>query len=86
MREHNPVKRNRTLIVGPLFSGKTYLIFKKKGVINKDRSVITIFSEQYEEKYHITNEIGEIIDYGGGIVILDDMLDSNQKAIDPFIT
>ena len=66
-------------MVGPSFSGKTYLIVKKYKFI-KIRS-----PEQYEEP-KTTDDVRNFAENKGGIVTFDDMLDSNQKAIDPFST
>ena len=90
------VEFNRTLIVGPSFCGKTYLLFNKIKLITKKEAekqikIITRSPEQYidsdlgfelEEDF----ESKTLDDYKGCVVVFDDMLDSNQKLIDPFFT
>ena len=43
---------------------------------------------QYEEKENciVSNEIGETKNYASDIVVFGDMLDFNEKPIDPFFT
>ena len=77
--------------------GKTYLIMiKLKTASRRDTSkagslrridifFITRPSEQKNDDFN-TEEIGEIGQYEGGIVVLDDMLAYNQKAIHPLFT
>ena len=89
---------NRTLIVGPSFCGKTYLVMNKLKLIKLDRPneqmvLITRSPEQYkilssEIDLRIEEDLEQrgVKDFEGGVVVFDDMLDSNQKLIDPFFT
>ena len=72
---------NRTLIVGPCFCGKTFLIMKiLQGLTNI--VIITRSPEQYEDSARGVNyiiespeEIKDLEEYRGKIVVFDDMLD-----------
>ena len=86
---HN--KHKRTLLVGPSFSGKTYLMLK----ILSRRSDRDIFintrspPEQYSNSKIKFNEIGEerklLNEYEKTIMVFDDILGtSNSKNIDQF--
>ena len=88
---------NRTLIVGPSFCGKTHLLLNKLRLIRledpeKQSRIITRSPEQYEdvELYiqgiEVEENVGDLEEYRGCCVVFDDMLDSNQKMIDPFFT
>ena len=88
---------NRTLIVGPSFCGKTHLLLNKLRLIRledpeKQIRIITRSPEQYEdvELYiqgiEVEENVGDLEEYRGCCVVFDDMLDSNQKLIDPFFT
>ena len=91
-------KCNRTLIVGPSFCGKTHLLLNKLRLIRledpeKQIRIITRSPEQYEDvEQHIEQgieveeNVGDLEVYRGCCVVFDDMLDSNQKLIDPFFT
>ena len=91
-------KCNRTLIVGPSFCGKTHLLLNKLRLIRltdpeKQIRIITRSPEQYEDvELHIEQgieveeNVGDLEEYMGCCVVFDDMLDSNQKLIDPFFT
>ena len=91
-------KCNRTLIVGPSFCGKTHLLLNKLRLIRmqdpeKQIRIITRSPEQYEDvELHIEQgieveeNVGDLEEYRGCCVVFDDMLDSNQKLIDPFFT
>ena len=87
---------NRTLIVGPSFCGKTHLLLNKLQLIRLDNPeqkicIITRSPEQYN-KIEIEDvsveDLGDksIQDFQNCCVVFDDMLDSNQKLIDPFFT
>ena len=93
----NDNKCNRTLIVGPSFCGKTHLLInllrlKKLDNPNCIIKIITRSPEQYNFIENLDFEIEEdfeqktIDDYAECIIVFDDMLDSNQKLIDPFFT
>ena len=89
---------NKTLIVGPSFCGKTYLVMNKLKLIKIDRPneqivIITRSPEQYkilnsEIDLRIEEDLEQrgVKDFEGCVVVFDDMLDSNQKLIDPFFT
>ena len=88
---------NRTLIVGPSFCGKTHLLLNKLQLIRLDDNtrkthIITRSPEQYNkieiEDVSVEEDLGDksIQDFQNCCVVFDDMLDSNQKLIDPFFT
>ena len=90
---------NRTLIVGPSFCGKTHLLLNKLRLIRledpeKQIRIITRSPEQYEDvkldlelgDIEVEENVGDLEEYRGCCVVFDDMLDSNQKLIDPFFT
>ena len=82
---------NRTLLVGPSFSGKTYLMLKILSRIS-DR-VIYIITKSPPEQYtnskikikEINDDIKPLNEYENGIKVFDDILgSSNSKFIDQF--
>ena len=88
---------NRTLIVGLSFCGKTHLLINKLQLIRLDNPeqkicIITRSPEQYNkieiEDVSVEEDLGDknIQDFQNCCVVFDDMLDSNQKLIDPFFT
>ena len=88
---------NRTLIVGPSFCGKTHLLLNKLQLIRLDDNtrkihIITRSPEQYNkteiEDISVDEDLEDksIQDFQNCCVVFDDMLDSNQKLIDPFFT
>ena len=91
-------KCNRTIIVGPSFCGKTHSLLNKLRLIRledpeKQIRIITRSPEQHEDvELHIEQgieveeNVGDLEEYRGCCVVFDDMLDSNQKLIDPFFT
>ena len=82
---------NRTLLVGPSSSGKTYLMSKNLSLIS-DRDVYTITKsppEQYTNSNikikEINDEIKPLNEYENGIIVFDDILgSSNSRFIDQF--
>ena len=84
-------KNNRTLLVGPSFSGKTYLMLKILSRI-PDRDIYIITKsppEQYTNSKirikEISDEIKPLNEYENGIVVFDDILgSSNSRFIDQF--
>ena len=82
---------NRTLLVGPSFSGKTYLMLKILSRIS-DRDIYIITKsppEQYTNSKikikEISDEIKPLNEYENGIIVFDDILgSSNSKFIDQF--
>ena len=85
------INNNRTLLVGPSFSGKTYLMLKiLSRVPNRDIYIITKSpSEQHTNSKikikEITDEIKPLNEYENGIIVFDDILgSSNSRFIDQF--
>ena len=82
---------NRTLLVGPSFSGKTYLMFKILSRIS-DRDIYIITKsppDQYTNSKikirEISDEIKPPNEYENGIIVFDDVLGStNSRFIDQF--
>ena len=80
---------NRTLLVGPSFSGKTYLMLKILSRLS-DRDIYintTSPPEQYINSTikikEITDEIKPLNEYENGIIVFDDILgSSNSRFID----
>ena len=95
-KKHKLNNNNRILIVGPSFSGKTYLKMEKLKHMSASRSIgaanifdgdiltITRSPEQYNDE--INTEFRDISDYEGSFVVIDDMLNYNQRAANPFFT
>ena len=87
----NGFNNNRTLLVGPSFSGKTYLMLKILSRI-PDRDIYIITKsppEQYTNSKikikEISNEIKPLNEYENGIIVFDDILgSSNSRFIDQF--
>ena len=82
---------NRTLLVGPSFSGKTYLMLKiLSRMSDRDIYIITKSpSEQYTNSEikikEISDEIKPLNEYENGIIVFDDILgSSNSRLIDQF--
>ena len=82
---------NRTLLVGPSFSGKTYLMLKVLSrMIDRDIYIITKSPpEQYTNSKikirEISDEIKPLNEYENGIIVFDDILgSSNSRFIDHF--
>ena len=87
----NDINNNRTLLVGPSFSGKTYLMLKiLSRIADRDIYIITKSPpEQYTNSKIKIKEIGDEIkplnEYGNGIIVFDDILgSSNSRFIDQF--
>ena len=87
----NNKNNNRTLLVGPSFSGKTYPMLKTLSRI-PDREIYIITKsppEQYTKSKSKTKEISDEIkalnEYENGIKVFDDILrSSNSRFIDQF--
>ena len=85
----NNINNNRTLLVGPSFSGKTYFILKTLSRI-PDRDIYVITKsppEQYTNSKikikEISDEIKPLNEYENGIIVFDDILgSSNSRFID----
>ena len=82
---------NRTLLVGPSFSGKTYLMLKiLSRTIDRDIYIITKSPpEQYTNSKikikEISDEIKLLNEYENGIIVFDDILgSSNSRFVDQF--
>ena len=87
----NVNNNNRSLLVGPSFSGKTYLMLKILSRIpNRDIYIITKSPpEQYTNSEikikEISDEIQPLNEYENGIIVFDDILgSSNSRFIDQF--
>ena len=85
------------MIVGQSFCGKTHLLLNKLQLIRlydkeKQIHIITRTPGQYEniqlEDVSVEEDLEDrtIQDFQNCCVVFDDMLDSNQKLIDPFFT
>ena len=88
----NNNKNNRTLLVGPSFSGKTYLMLKTLSRIpDRDFYIITKSPpEQYTNSKikikQISDEIKPLNEYEYGTIVFDDILgSSNSGFIDQFL-
>ena len=87
----NRNNNNRTLLVGPSFPGKTYLMVKILSRI-PDRGFYIITKsppEQYTNSKikieEISDEIKPLNEYENGIIVFDDFLgSSNSRFIDQF--
>ena len=87
----NDINNNRTLLIGPSFSGKSYLMLKILSQI-PDREIYIITKtppEQYTNSKikikEISDEIKPLNEYGNGIIVFDDILgSSNSRFIDQF--
>ena len=82
---------NRTLLVGPSFSGKTYLMLKiLSRMLDRDIYLITKSPpEQYSNSKikfkEISDEIKPLNEYENSIIVFDDILgSSNNRFIDQF--
>ena len=84
--QKDPNRNYRTLIVVPSVSCKTY--FKRQNltkIINREKFYGKRSPGQYSES-NFENNIRESMEDEGSIVILDDLLKSNRKAVDPIFT
>ena len=85
------INNNRTLLVGPSFSGKTYLMLKILSRIS-DRDIYIITKSPPEQYINskikikeISDEIKPLNEYENGIIVFDDILgSSNSRFIDQF--
>ena len=86
----------RTIIVDPSFCGKTHLLLNKLQLIRlsdseKQMKIITRSPGQYQniqlEDVSLEEDLEDRIiqDFKNCWVVFDDMLDSNQRLIDPFL-
>ena len=93
INENGNNNNNRTLLVGPSFSGKRYLMLK---ILSRmpDRDIYIITKsppEQYTNSkikiQEINDEIKPLNKYENGIIVFDDILgSSNSRFIDQFFT
>ena len=89
--ENGNNNNNRTLLIGPSFSGKTYLMLKILSRIS-DRDVYIITKSppgQYTNSKikikEISDKIKPLNEYENGIIVFDDILgSSNSRFIDQF--
>ena len=94
-------ENNRTLIVGPSFCGKTHLLLNKLRLIRLEdpERQIRIITRSPEvggvlrgalkgalRDLSVEENVGDLEEYRGCCVVFGDILDSNQKLIDPFFT
>ena len=87
----NDNNNDRTILVGPIFSGKVYLMLKILSRI-PDRDIYIITKsppEQYNNSKikikEISDEIKPLNEYENGIIVFDDILGSSKsKFIDQF--
>ena len=85
----NNYNNNRTLLDGPSFSGKTYLMLKILSRIS-DRDIYIITKSPPEQNSNsevkikeISDEIKPLNEYENGIIVFDDILgSSNSRFID----
>ena len=89
--ENGNNNNNRTLLVGPSFSGKTYLMLKiLSRISNRDIYIITKsppeqFSSSKIKVKEINDEIKPLNEYENGIIVFDDILgSSNSRFVDQF--
>ena len=89
---NNTENNNRTLVVGPSFSGKIYLILKiLSRTPDRDFYIITKSPpEQYSNSKikikEISDKIKPLRNYANGIIVLDDVLGlSNKRLLDQYI-
>ena len=89
--DNNNNYNNRTLLVGPSFSGKTYLMLKILSRIpNRDIYIITKsppghYTNSKIKIKEINDEIKPLNEYENGIIVFDDILgSSNSRFIDQF--
>ena len=85
------INNKRTLLVGPSFSFKTYLMLKTfSRIASRDIYIITKSPpEQYSNSKinikEISDEIKSLIEYENGVIVFDDVLgSSNSRFIDQF--
>ena len=76
-------ENNRTLIVKPFFPVETYLLLKNSRNNFERVSYIKTRSPEKYENFYTSSEVLNFEEYKSGIVVFYDMLDFNQKAIDP---
>ena len=88
---NNIDNNNRTLLIGPSFSGKTYLMLKiLSRISDKDIYIITKSPpEQYTNSKikikKISDEIKPLYEYENGIIVFNDVLgSSNSRFIDQY--
>ena len=88
----NLKKNNRTLLVGPSFSGKIYLMSKTLSRISdRDIYIITksppeLYTNSTIKIKEISDEIKPLNEYENRIIVFDDSLgSSNSRFIDQFL-
>ena len=82
----NDINNNRTILVGPSFSGKTNLILEIHSRIIPDRDIYIITKsppEQYTNSRikikEISDEIKPLSEYEDGIIVFGDILGSSNS-------
>ena len=83
--------KNRTVLVGPSFSGKTYLMLKIPSGIPHDPDIYIITKsppEQYSNSKikikEISDEITPLNEYENAIIVFDEILGSSKSRVDQF--
>ena len=91
IENENNIYNNPTLLFGPSFSGKTYLMLKTLSRIpNRDIYIVTkSHPEQYSnseiKNKELSEEIKSLKEYENGVIVFDDVLSSsNSRFIDQF--
>ena len=74
------------LKVGLSFSGKTYLILRKlKNNNSREFSIITRYTESYEDGSNSKEVIRDKNEHGRGVVVCNDIKIFGQKVFDSFL-
>ena len=88
----NDINNNRTLLAGPSFPGKTYLMLKiLSRMIDRDIYIINKSPPEQYANFKIkikekSNEIKPLNEYENGIIVFGDNLgSSNSRFIDQFL-
>ena len=93
--EENNITKNRTLLVGPSFCGKTHLLLNNLQLnrLDKPEQKIRVITRSPEQYKNIETEDASVEEFlvdrtiqvfQNCCVVFDDILDSNRKLIDPF--
>ena len=81
------ITNNKILTVGRSYSGKTQLIFKElKNIFDRVFFTITSSPENYNDNFNTEEAIQKMKKYESSIVVFDDLLEPNQKQLDPSTT
>ena len=87
----NTNKKNRTLLVGPSFSGETYLMLKffsripARDVYIITKSPLEQYSNSKIEIKEISDEIKPLTEHENAVIVFDDILgSSNNRLVDQY--